>query len=1040
MSMTRYAIEKDRVTFVALAVILVTGIWAFLTLPQAEDPGFTVPTAFVMTYFPGGSPTRIEQLVTDKLEKKIQQMPEIDYIESTSKTGVSLIYVTIQEKYKETRPIWDDLRRKIEDVEPELPDGVIGPIVNDEFGDVFGTIVTITGDGFAYSALKDIADEVRNELLLLEDTAKVRILGAQEERIFIEYHNARLAQFGLSPSQMQQLLESRNILIPGGHITNDSERLIIEPSGNFESLEDIRQTVIFLPQTQELLFLKDIAEVSRGYVDPPTSRLFSTGKAAVGLAISMRDGGNITTMGRHIKALIERVQQDYPIGIAFDYIAFQPDAVERKVDNFIMNLVQSVVIVILVMIFSLGLRTGMVVATLIPMAILMSLACMAGLHIGLDQVSIASLIIALGMLVDNAIVMSESIMVQMQEGKKAVQAAVDSARELRFDLLTSSLTTSAAFLPIFLAESIIGEYTSPLFKVVTLTLLSSWLLAVTMTPLLCVRFLKPRKASGNMRSYDTRFYNIYRTGLLAVLRHPFLILGAIAIAGFAAVHGFGLIQQDFMPPNDKAICTAEIRFPLGTPIERTQQMVAKLEAYLKQEFLVGADRSEGIRNWGTFVGKSAPRFVLPFRPEPVSPEYAMLLINATSRRILAETIIPQLERYCHQTFPDGLCDIALLQTGPPVDFPIVVRLSGRDHQKLFTLVDKVKQHLNTMPGVRNIHDDWGIRTKKILVKIDPTRARRAGVTNRDVAISLQTIFSGLPISQYREEDTVIPIVMRAEAAERDKISELEGHQMYSQATGNTVPLKQIADIEVVWELAKILRRQRLRTVAIKANVAPGVSAIRRSNAIEAWLQQISQDWEFGYHYEMGGDKEQSHKANRSIMVKVPLAGLLILMLLIIQFNSIRKPLIIGLTIPLGLIGVVTGLLITGASFTFMTLLGIISLSGIVMNNAIVLLDRIGIEQTEGGYDPRTALIEAAQRRLRPILLTTVTTIGGLIPLWIGGGPLWETMAIAIIFGLLFATILTLGVIPVLYALLFNLKFNTYAYSADSEQGMAQKEE
>jgi multidrug efflux pump subunit AcrB len=1021
MNITRAAIEKNRVTAVCLFLVFLMGVGTFQTMPRAEDPGFIVRTAMITTHFPGASPERVEMLVTDKLEKAIQEMPEIDFINSESKTGVSVIYVNIKESYEEMRPIWDSLRRKVDRARGDLPEGVIEPFVNDEFGDVFGTIITLTGEGFSYAELKEIADEVRDELLLIEEVAKVEIIGAQEERVFVEYNNARLAEVGLSTSQLAGILESQNIIIPGGDITTDRENIVLEPTGNFLSLVDVQQTLINVPGQRELIQLKDLVHIYRDYIDPPSSIARSTGIPTLALAINLREGGNIILLGEKVKALVKRLQGMYPIGIEFDFVAFQPDHVDRKIDDFVGSLLQAIVIVMLVMIITLGLRTGLVVATLVPMAMITSILVMSFLDIGLDQMSLASLIIALGMLVDNAIVMSESILVQMKTGKRAKDAAIDSAGELRIPLLTSSLTTAAAFLPIYLAESSTGEYTAPLFKVVTITLLASWVLSITMTPMFCERFLKVEKESGGSL-YDSNFYKKYRTMLLALLRHPYWSLGVVVIVFVIALQGFRFIPQLFFPPNDKAIFTAELDLPPGTPIEWTSEVVAEIEEYMRGKLVNESELEEGILNWSTYIGRGAPRFVLPYNPEPPKPEYALMLVNATSLEI-SETLIQDIERFCWGRFPDLRTDIKLLPLGPPSNAPVEVRISGKDTDRVFEIADVVKAKLASLPGSKNIRDNWGQRTKKLLVRVNQPRAQRAGVSNRDIAVSLQTALTGIEITQYREEDKVIPVVLRSVAAERHDIGKLETINVYSQATGRNVSLKQVADIEVVWQPSKILRRDRLPTVTVQSDVIGNVTSIGLSRTVDSWLGEESKDWGIGYRYEMGGENENSEKANKSIGDKLPVAALIIILLLVGQFNSIRRSVIILLTIPLGLIGVIVGLLVAQSFFGFMTLLGIISLSGIVINNAIVLIDRIKIEIEENHLPPAQAVLESAQRRLRPILLTTATTIGGLIPLWLGGGPMWEPMAVSIIFGLLFATMLTLGVVPILYSILFRVRYS-----------------
>jgi multidrug efflux pump subunit AcrB len=912
MNITSLAIEKNRVTVVALVLILFAGIGTFNTMPRAEDPGFIIRVAMVLTYFPGASPERVEMLVTDKLEKAIQEMPELDFIDSESKTGVSVMYVTIKESYREMRPIWDSLRRKVERVSGDLPEGVIGPFVNDEFGDVFGTILTITGEGYSYAGLKEVADDVRDEMLLIEEIAKVEIFGAQEERIFIEYNNARLAELGLSTFQLMALLQGQNIIIPGGDITTSREKIVLEPTGNFLSIEDLQRSLISIPGRQDLMYLGDLVHISRGYIDPPVSIVHSSGIPALALAINLREGGNIIVLGEKVKALVTRLQEIYPIGIEFDFVAFQPDHVDKKVMDFVGNLLQAIAIVIFVMLLTLGLRTGMVVATLVPMAMIMGVLIMNFFGIGLDQMSLASLIIALGMLVDNAIVMSESIMVQISSGKKPINAAIDSASELRLPLLVSSLTTAAAFLPIFLAESGVGEYTAPLFKVVTITLISSWLLSITMTPMFCVRFLKVKQSKEGDR-YTSRFYTSYRNFLMKMLRNPGKSLAVVIIVFMIAMQGFGFLPNLFFPPNDKAIFTAELELPPGTPIDRTDAVAQEIEDFIRRDLMAGPERPEGIINWSTYVGEGAPRFVLVFMPEPPKPEYAVMVVNTTSLEV-AENMIQRIEEFCLDRFPDLLTDIRLLPLGPPARAPVEVRISGRDVDVVFDITDKVKAELASMTGTKNIRDNWGQRTKKLIVKINQARAQRAGVSNRDIAVSLQTALTGIEITQFREEDKVIPVTLRSVAAERHDIGKLETINVYSQATGRNVPLKQVADIEIVWQPSKIFRRDRLETVTVQCDVTGNVTPIAVSRAIDDWLVEESSGWDVGYRYSLGGDSEESEKGNKSIADKLPIGGLIIILLLVGQFNSIRRSTIILLTIPLGLIGVIIGLLVARSYF------------------------------------------------------------------------------------------------------------------------------
>ncbi len=1032
MDITRFAIENDRVTVLSVALLVIAGISAFVNLPQAEDPGFTIRTAVVQTQFPGANPERVENLVTDKIENAIQEMPELENVRSVSKTGLSVVYADIKDSYTEMRPIWDSLRRKVDAAKSELPNGVIGPAVNDEFGDVFGIIVAITNgrtaDGrpeMGYAALEEVAESARDQLLRLSDTAKVDIYGAQEERVFVEYNNARLAELGLSVMQLQQILESRNIIIPGGSVTTGTERIELEPSGNFDSVDDLANTVITAPGRSELLFLRDIAHVRRDYVDPPRSKMRARGLPALGLAVSMKNDGNIVSLGQQIQDLIKQWNERYPIGIDFEIVAYQTATVERKVNEFVNNVGQAIVIVLVVMLAMLGIRTGLVVATLVPMAMLASLFLMQLLDITLNQMSLAALIIALGMLVDNAIVMSESIMVQMAEGKPRVDAAVDSARELRIPLLTSSLTTAAAFLPIYLAESNAGEYTGVLFTVVTATLLASWVLALTIIPLLCVFFLKV-EPQADSDAYNTIFYRAYRSVLLAFVRLPALSLAVVVGLFLFSLQGMKLLPNVFFPPSDTPVFTAELELPIGAAIEKNEEIVSQVEDFVERELLVNSQRVEGVTGWSAFIGQGAPRFVLPYTPRPPSAEYSLLLFSITSSDAFS-AILPRLEEFCRSALPDVVATIKPLQLGAPIDHPVAVWISGDDAGTLFSLADEVKAKFRELPGTRNIGDDWGRQTKKLNVNINEPRAQRGGISHQDIAISLLSGLSGYNATDYREGDKVIPVTLRSAVADRQDIGKLESMNVYSQMTGRSTPLKQVADLEIRWQPSKIYRRDGLKSVQVFADIDASVTATDITDLLEPWLQERQREWPLGYSWELGGEYRTSGKANRSIVEKAPIGALIIVFLLVSQFNSFRRPLIILLTIPLGMIGVIAGLLITGSYFGFMTLLGVISLAGIVINNAIVLIDRIKIEQDENGHEPARAIVEAAQRRLRPILLTTMTTIGGLIPLWLGGGPMWEPMAIAIIFGLLFATLLTLGVVPALYALFFRVNFARFRY-------------
>ena len=1019
MNITRLALENNRTTWVLIIALLFFGVVSFDKMPKDYDPGFIIRTAQVITYFPGASPKRVEELVTDKIEKVVQQLPELDFVSSTSKTGVSIVSVNIKESYKNMRPIWDNLRRKIESVESDLPSDALKPIVNDEFGDVFGVVIGLTAEGYSYREMEEVAEQVRDELLRLPEAAKVDIFGVQEQRVFIEFENAKLASMGISPGQLKDQLAARNIVNPGGSIYIDDETLALEPSGNFESVEDIANTIINVAGSEQVILLSDIAKVYRDYVDPAKVKVRVAQQEGMTIAISMRYGGNNLLLGEQVREAINYLETIYPIGIDFKLLSFLPQEVDDKVNDFVSNLVQAVLVVSVVMLFSLGLRTGLIVASLIPMSMVFGILVMSFFNISIDQISLAALIIALGMLVDNGIVMSENIMVQMERGKAAIDAAVDSAEELKIPLLVSSLTTGAAFLPIFLAESATGEYTASLFKVVTITLLCSWLLAMTMIPMLCVYFARVKKESTN---FDSGIYLKYQQILSMLIKYRWMTVAACLGMLFIALQGLQYVPKLFFPPSDRDYFKIELELPIGTRLSSTEALVKDMETFIAQELVVNDEREHGVTDWVSYVGNGGPRFLLTHSPEPTSSNYALMIVTTTSYKHIDE-IMSQIEEYAIQRHPDLLLKQRKIENGSPIANPVEVRLSGSDMTILMGLVEKLKEKMRSTPGLKSISDDWGLPIKKLQIKINQTRARRAGVSSKDIASSLQTGLSGLELTKFREGDELIPVTLRSIAGDRQDIGKLEAMVVYAQATGKSVPLKQVADIEVVWESAQILRRDRLKSVIVGAQIE-GITASEGFADIVPWLEAQKKEWPYGYNYALGGEAESSGKANQSIAEKMPIAVFIIVILLIGQFNSIRKSIIVLSTIPLGFIGVVAGLLIGQSFFGFMTLLGVISLAGIVINNAIVLLDRIKVELQLTPDTPVQAVIYAAQQRMRPILLTTTTTVLGLIPLYLGGGEMWEPMALSIMGGLVFSTILTLGVIPVLYALFYRLPKST----------------
>ena len=1040
MQLTELSLRNKIVTITIIVLAVLGGIMSFLSMPKAEDPGFTIRSAIIVSYFPGGSPERVEELVTDKIEEAVMEMPEVKKIKSTSKNGFSMVTVEVYNEYDEMQPIWDKLRRKVQSV--EFPSNVYGPFVNDEFGDVFGTIIGVEGKDFSYKELKDIADNMKDELLTIPNVAKVNIIGEQSERIFIEYNNDKLAEIGLSPYQLKNILAATNIVIPGGDVFMDGEVISLEPTGNFNTIEDIERTVISVPNSNQLFYVKDIADVKRGYVDPATAKFRVNNQPGLAIAISMKEGGNIIEMGEQIKEKLEYFKSITPLGIETSLVNFQPKLVEDKVNSFTASLIQSIVTVMIVLFIALGLRTGIIVAVMIPVIISITFLVMSFFGIMVEQVSLAALIIALGMLVDNSIVVSESIMVKMEHGKEAEKAAIESAKELVMPLLISSLTTCSAFLPIALAKSNVGEFCTSLAQVVTITLLLSWILALTLIPLLCVVLLKVEKKE---ETFNTPFYKIYRGLLISVLKNKYLSIGILIVAFFLGLKLMGKVPFVFMPSADKPVMTATIKFPGGTSIKKTEEVMKEMDAFIEKELKVPSKKlktsfiqnimsggtiekyeKEGILSWGTFIGESAPRFYLSFSPELSSPEYAFILINTTSDDIIPE-VGRKLEAFAYSRYPDMDLSLTKLEMGPPTGKPIQIRIMGKNLDKLYDIVTDVKQKLRETEGTKNITDDWGMQAKKVVVNINQTKARKAGLTSQDVAGSLLTMIDGYTVSQYREGTDSIPIVLQSKEGHSNEFNDIQNSKIYALSKGTSTNLSQVADIEFKWQPSVIFRKDRFKTITISSELFDGYNAMSViSKELRPWLDEQEKNWGYGFSYEFGGELETTKESVESIADVLPIAGMIILLLLVAQFNSYKKVGIIFMTVPFIIIAISLCLFLSGRTFGFMPLLGLIALMGITINTAIVLMDRINIEMIKR-KDLHEAIVESCQARFRPISLTTSTTICGLIPLWLTGGPLFSTMALIMIAGLFSIIIIVLLILPIIFSLVYKVNFRDYKY-------------
>jgi multidrug efflux pump subunit AcrB len=1019
MNIAAWCIQNNRTSLVIFALLAFLGLTTYLNIPRLEDPEFTVRTAVVITPFPGASPQRVEELVTDKLEEHIREIAEVDHITSQSMSGLSIIEVNIQQRFKDLGPIWQNLRNKVADAAPDLPEGVLPSMVNDEFGDVFGILLALTGDGYTYREMKDTADHIRDQLLRLKDVAKVSIHGIQEERIFVEFSNARLAEFGFSPAHVVHLLQTQNAIQPSGIGLVGTERIVIEPTGEFSSLDDLADVTFRLPGRADAIALRDFATITRAYVDPPDPMTRYNGDRALIMAVSMAQGGKITDLGDRIQERLTELRANLPIGLELDILLFQPDFVRTAIDDFMVNLFLAFVFVVGAMFVFTGLRTGIVAGLIIPMSILTCIALMPLFGVDLQRVSIASFIIALGLLVANGVVVSENILVRLNRGEDRRDAAVHSVRELWFPLLTSSLTTIFAFMPIPMAKSETGEYTMSLFIVVSLTLLLSWIFSLTMVPLLSYYFQKPRRGEGQngREPFSGFWYRGFGGLLLFCLRRRtlFLIFALLLTVGGTAA--FRLVPTIFFPPNDREMFTVEFWQPFGTDVRVTAERLADLEAHLLSR--------EGVLSLGAFIGSGGPRWYLSLDPEQNNPNYAFVIVNTKSLENVGP-LIRSTRTFLDDHFPDTRHSVRRLELGPPVGAPIQIRVSGPKIDDLYRSRDTIIQAIASIEGISGIHDDWGEWTKKLVVNVNQEQAKHAGLSTQDIALSLQTQISGLTATQFREGDNLLPVVLRAQERFREDLGHIEGLNVYAFGNGNNLshgaPMLQLASTRLTWQPSDIRRRDQTRTMTVKVEIS-GRYAEDVLAEVQAEVDRILQGplWPEQYFVEYGGEVEESTQANASVMAGVPLAMGLLALVLIVQFNSIRRFLIIMLTIPPMMVGISAGLLLTREPFGFMAMLGMISLVGIIVNNAILILDRMEIERAEGQPEQKL-VVNAVLERLRAIFLTAATTIMGLVPLAVLGGDMWRPMANVLIFGLAFSSLFTLVLCPVLYAAFFRVRF------------------
>ena len=1008
MNIAQYSITKRTVTLFLSLLILIGGTAAYFQMGKLEDPEYTIKTAVVITRYPGATPSEVEEEVTDVIETAVQQLGQVDEVRSLSREGISTIYVDIKDTYtgKDLPQIWDELRRKVNGARSLLPPGVGEPFVNDDYGDVYGVYFALSGEGYSYKELKEYADFLKRELLLVKDVARVAIQGDQREVIYVEISRAKMATMGISPDAIYGVLNQQNTISQVAKTSVGDEYLRIDPTGGLRSVEDIGDLVIGGGPSGALVHLRDVATVTRSYMDPPYSLMRFNGKAALGIGISTVSGGNVVEMGQAVKEKLAMLEGQAPLGMVLERIYLQSDRVTIAINGFLINLAEALGIVIALLVVFMGWHSGLLIGGVLLLTIGATFLTMQFMGIFLQRISLASLIIALGMLVDNAIVITEGIMVKIHTGMDRFKAAGQTAKETMWPLLGATIIAILAFSAIGLSPDSVGEYCRSLFQVVGISLLWSWILALTLTPLLC-HMLIPEKDGGPQEDpYGGKFFNLYRNFLKTRLNRRWQTMMVMAGFLFVAIWGFGFIDKTFFPDSDLPLLKVDFRNPESVSIEKTSKDMEKIEDYLI--------RQGEVESVSTFVGGGALRFMLSYSPPDASSNMGQILVRVKDFKDLG-SIIERTRNYLTENFPDSLPMTDLMPLGPPGG-GVEVRFRGYDPAILRELSNQAKAIMADDPYAIDVRDTWNERVKVLRPQILEKQARLVGLTRPDINRALQTAFSGYPIGIYREGNDLLPIVSRYPEKDRGGIEDLDKVQVWNANTNRVIPLGSVmSGLRTEYEDPVIWRKNRVRTITAQCDAKTGTTNVMLFNRLKPLLENIILPQ--GYTMEWGGEHENSSDAQAGLSKMLPISLLLMVTILVVLFNALRQPLIIILCLPLAIIGVAAGLLLTGQPFSFMALLGFLSLTGMLIKNAIVLIDQIDLE-IRSGKERFDAVLDSAVSRLRPVMMASMTTVLGMIPLiW---DILFAPMAATIMFGLTFGTVLTLIVVPVLYALFFRI--------------------
>jgi multidrug efflux pump subunit AcrB len=1026
-NISRWALEHPALTRYLMIVLLALGVAAYFQLGQDEDPPFTFRAMVVQAYWPGASAQQMAEQVTDKIEKALQEVPYADKIRSYTKPGESVTILQLADSSPASAVpnSWYQARKRVGDMRHTLPAGVVGPVFNDDFGDVYGSIFALSADGFSPEELRVFADRVRQQLLKVPDVAKVETFGAQAEKIFIEISQKRLAQLGLDMNQVIAQLGAQNAVEGAGVLNAGSENLQVRVAGAFDSVDELRRFPIRAvnPATgaASTLRLDDLAEVTRGYVDPPAVMVRHQGKPVIALGVSMAQGGDIIRLGRALQATVSRLQTELPLGIAIEQIQDQPRAVSRSVGEFVKVLVEAVLIVLAVSFISLGLHTkplridiwpGLVVGITIPLVLAITFVTMYYWGVGLHKISLGSLIIALGLLVDDAIIAVEMMVRKLEEGYDRARAATFTYELVAMPMLTGTLITAAGFLPIGLARSVTGEYTFAIFAVTAAALVISWFVSVFFVPYLGWWLLRTRKQVDGEAHEDELFggpfYTRFRRTVDWCVQHRWITIGLTVLSFALGMAGMGRVQQQFFPDSSRPEILVDLWLPEGSTIQQSDEIARRFEARLMQE--------PGVQTVTTWIGAGVPRFYLPL--DQIFPQsnvsQAIVLPKGLKEREALRVRLPQL---LASEFPEVRGRVKLLPNGPPVPYPVQFRVVGEDATQVRAWADRAKEVLRTNPSLRGVNDNWNEAIKVLRLEIDQDKARALGVTSQAIAQASRTNLSGSIIGQYREGDKLVDIVLRQPLEERSRITDLANGYLPT-AGGRFVPLLQVAKVDFGWEPGVLWREGRNYAVTVQGDVAEGVQGPTVTAQVWPQLRALAAQMPVGYRIEVAGAVEESSKGQGAIAAGVPLMLFIIFTLLMLQLQSFSRSLLVFLTGPLGMAGVAGALLLLDQPFGFVALLGVIALMGMIMRNSVILIDQIEHDRRKGvpAWD---AIVEAAVRRFRPIVLTAAAAVLAMIPL--SRSVFWGPMAVAIMGGLIVATALTLLALPAMYAAWFRVK-------------------